>query len=212
MSDDANTKAQPLDRRKVLALSAGAMLFAGLVLTAAVLPAEFGLDPLGLGGLTGIGKVYRPETVTAAPAAGPAAAMQQASPWRRLTLEVELVPGGDLEGRDQIEYKVAMKPGQAMVYSWQAGEGVPDDQFYSDFHGHTVAPVQAKVSATSYREGMGASAHGSLVAGFAGVHGWYWQNQSDRPVKVRLTLAGFFDLVPAGQPGNEKGLQARVEP
>lgn len=212
MSDDANMKAQPLDRRKVLALSAGAMLFAGLVLTAAVLPAEFGLDPFGLGRLTGIGKVYRPEAVTAAPAAGPAAATQQASPWRRLTLDVKLVPGGDLEGRDQIEYKVAMKPGQAIVYSWQAGEGVPDDQFYSDFHGHTVAPVQTKVSATSYREGMGASANGSLVAGFAGVHGWYWQNQSDRPVSVRLTLAGFFDLVPAGQPGNEKGLQARVEP
>lgn len=212
MSEDEKVRPQPLDRGKVLALSAGAAMFAGLVLITAVLPAEFGIDPLGLGRLTGIGKVYRPETVAAAPAAWTGAATQQTAPWRRLVLEVKLAPGGDLEGSDQIEYKVAMKPGQAMVYSWQAGEGVPDDQFYSDFHGHTVVPGQTKVSATSYREGMGASANGSLVAGFAGVHGWYWQNQSDRPVTVYLTLAGFFDLVPAGQPGNEKGVQARVEP
>ncbi|OYU73610.1 MAG: hypothetical protein CFE32_20420, partial [Alphaproteobacteria bacterium PA3] len=132
--------------------------------------------------------------------------------WRQLTLEIKLVPGGDLAGKDQMEYKVAMKPGQALVYSWQAVDGVPDDQFYSDFHGHTVVPGKDAVDAVSYREGMGSQANGSLVAGFDGVHGWYWQNQSDRPVTVRLSLAGFFDLVPTGQPGNEAGLVAQVQP
>ena len=44
----------------------------------------------------------------------------------------------------------------------------------------------------SYRLGLGNTAQGTLAAPFDGVHGWYLQNQSTRPVVVRLQLAGFY--------------------
>ncbi|WP_277601942.1 hypothetical protein [Altererythrobacter sp. BO-6] len=42
------------------------------------------------------------------------------------------------------------------------------------------------------------------------MHGWYFQNQSDEPVNVKLRATGYFSVVPAGEPGNEAGLEARV--
>ena len=72
-----------------------------------------------------------------------------------------------------------------------------------DFHGHTEA-AQAKgaVSVADYEKGSGAAAHGSLTAPIEGIHGWYFRNRSDRPIKVRLKLSGFYELVPPGAEGN----------
>ena len=38
-----------------------------------------------------------------------------------------------------------------------------------------------------------AGGSGSLVAPFAGEHGWYWLNVSNNPVTVTLNLTGYFD-------------------
>ncbi len=32
----------------------------------------------------------------------------------------------------------------------------------------------------------------SYTAPFTGIHGWYWQNRTDRPVTLKLTATGFF--------------------
>jgi hypothetical protein len=37
------------------------------------------------------------------------------------------------------------------------------------------------------------------VAPFDGIHGWYFQNQSDKKVVVHLKLSGFYELDPAGR-------------
>ena len=60
-----------------------------------------------------------------------------------------------------------------------------------------------------YRKAAGTADNGVLVAPFAGIHGWYFQNQSVGAVKVKLRLAGFYTLIPAGEPGNEAELSAR---
>ena len=60
-----------------------------------------------------------------------------------------------------------------------------------------------------YRKAAGTTDNGVLVAPFAGIHGWYFQNQSVGAVKVKLRLAGFYTLIPAGEPGNEAELSAR---
>jgi hypothetical protein len=46
------------------------------------------------------------------------------------------------------------------------------------------------------------------VAPFEGIHGWYFQNQSDKALTVHLKLSGFYDLIPPGEYGNE----AKIEP
>jgi hypothetical protein len=35
--------------------------------------------------------------------------------------------------------------------------------------------------------------NGSLVAPFAGEHGWFWLNVSDTPVTITLTVTGYQD-------------------
>jgi hypothetical protein len=60
-----------------------------------------------------------------------------------------------------------------------------------------------------YRQATGTSSNGTLVAPIPGVHGWYLQNQSAKPVVVRLRLAGFYELVPPGEYGNEAGIVAK---
>ena len=47
-----------------------------------------------------------------------------------------------------------------------------------------------------YRKGTGGTENGSLIAPFDGIHGWYLKNDTDRPVVVRLTLAGFYEVIP----------------
>ena len=37
--------------------------------------------------------------------------------------------------------------------------------------------------------------HGSLVAPFAGEHGWYWLNISEKPVTIKLTFTGYHNEV-----------------
>jgi hypothetical protein len=37
-------------------------------------------------------------------------------------------------------------------------------------------------------------ASGTLTAPFPGIHVWYWENTTNRPVTVTLQTAGFYNL------------------
>jgi hypothetical protein len=187
------------------AIAAGAIVFAG-----AVLPAEFGRDPLGLGRATGIGALWAPEErPVAASGKAAVAARSYPLPFRSDVIEVPLDTYES--GRpSELEYKVRLHKGSTLIYSWDAPGVTNPDEFYSDFHGHTVAQGRT-MTVSEYRKAPGFRDNGALVAPFDGVHGWYFQNSTAHPVKVRLLLSGFYELVPTGQPGNEVGL-APVRP
>ena len=102
-----------------------------------------------------------------------------------------------------------MKEGGALVYSWTVASITDPQDFYSDFHGHTLATGNAMVVA-QYRKASGASDNGVLVAPFEGIHGWFFQNSSPAPVRVVLRLSGFYELIAPGQPGNETGISANA--
>jgi hypothetical protein len=177
-------------RKKLLAIVGLTFVGATSILFAAVLPAEFHYDPTGLGKATGLLKLSRPAEVPVTVSAGSnAVAHSYPQTWRTDTIEIPLAaaptPGYDLE------YKVRMKSGETLVYSWTAVDA-PADEFYYDFHSESdPAP---KVSVASHKEGTANLANGSLTAPFDGIHGWYFENQSTKPVVVRLTLAGFYEL------------------
>jgi len=111
-------------------------------------------------------------------------------PFRTDTIDIPL------EGNDgDLEYKLQMKAGDSIVYSWEVLEGENPDFFYSEFHGHTE-PVNGAGDLMFYRKETGSAENGAFTAPFEGIHGWYLQNQNLGPVVVRLRVAGYYELVP----------------
>jgi hypothetical protein len=124
-------------------------------------------------------------------------------------IEIPLRAGGDSTRGDELEYKVHMKKDATFIYEWSAADIPKPDEFYFDFHGHTVDAGKAMTVAT-YRQATGTSANGALTAPFDGVHGWFFQNQSANPVVVRVKISGFYELILPGDIGNEAGIIANV--
>lgn len=107
------------------------------------------------------------------------------------------IPGNN----GQLEYMIRMKSGDTVVYSWEASSGGNLQSIYTEFHGHTDAAPGQPGDLMFYEKAAGATASGSLIAPWQGIHGWYWQNKNETPVTVRLRIAGFFELIP-GQAGH----------
>lgn len=185
--------AHPPSRKRLLALLATALVIATFVVVGAVLPAEFHLDPLGVGRATGLLRLSKPREVTvtlpaAQQGAGPARFYPHAV--RHDTVDIPLAAGGDPERRDELEWKVRMKAGETLVYSWTVA--APAEEFYSDFHGQSNPTPDVKV--LSYRQAVGNRSNGAVTAAFDGIHGWYLQNQSAEAVVVHLELSGFYEM------------------
>ena len=208
MTAQAEIATRP-SRRAILLVTLGAALLALLILFAGVLPAEYNRDPTGLGRLTGIARLWAPDEQKIDTAVnGAPTSRSYPLPYRNDVIEFPLATGDDREGRNELEYKVRLAKGASYIYSWSV-EGVTDpEEFYTEFHGHTVSDGQT-IAVADYRKASGTTDNGLLVAPFGGIHGWYFQNQSVGAVKVTLHLAGFYTLIPAGEPGNEAGLTAR---
>ena len=86
---------------------------------------------------------------------------------------------------DGVEFNYQMVKGGSMVYSWKATGDV-----VWDFHGE---PKGSKPGfAESYEMGEGTSGNGGFIAPSDGIHGWFWENQSDKPITVTLTTAGHY--------------------
>jgi hypothetical protein len=124
------------------------------------------------------------------PKAAPGVARTYDAPYRTDTFTFPLSRAGQ-EG-SEVEYFVHMKAGATLVYGWSV-DGLPKDgEFYAEFHGATSTTGPGE--AVSYREGGETTANGALTAPFDGAHGWLFKNDSARPLTVKLTIAGFYEL------------------
>jgi len=189
-------------RQKLAAAAGAALLGAGLVLVMFVLPAEYGVDPLGTGarfGLVELGAVGQQVAKlndAAASGAGQAALIvPQERAFKSETVDFKVGP------REGMEYKYRLDKGEALLFSWKA-TGPVSYEFHAEPDG---AP---RGYAQSYEKGDGKSeASGTLTAPFPGIHGWYWENKSDKEITVTLTSAGFYNLAHefrTGQPVKNK--------
>jgi hypothetical protein len=179
----------------------GATLVAALIaLVLFILPAEYKIDPTGFGKLAGLDKLGAQTTATAPAAADGKTIAYFDKAYRTDVIEITMPPN------DELEYKVKLKAGEAMVYSWTSTVKNPEE-FYFDFHGETPPLPGQKPAVREYLQTTGAKSAGVFIAPVTGVHGWYLQNQSLDEVKVRIQLAGFYDLVPPGEYGNERKIE-----
>jgi hypothetical protein len=166
-----------------------ALLVALVLLFTAILPAEYGFDPLKTGGalrLTGIaqaGEVKRGAVPTPAP--GQAGVYTpQAKTYKVDAQDFQLRPG------DGVEMKYHMAKGAAMVYAWKA-----DGKLAFEFHGEPdQKPNKDYYESYELDDKVGKDvSYGTFIAPSTGIHGWFWQNKGNKDVQFRLMVAGFFD-------------------
>ncbi len=186
-----------------------AVLLAGVALLLFVLPAEYGIDPTGLGqrlGLTQMSKgsaakitltdnlggnenvatAQIPDVGEPLPLPNPAVHQSQAEVPKSETVTINLPAFGETE------VKTVLAANKVVLYSWQVDKGL----VYVDYHGHSP-DWENKSAFVRYQEAKDGSsgANGSLVAPFAGEHGWYWVNLNDFPVVITLSVSGYYDAI-----------------
>src|SRR5262245_33126880 len=177
---------QPLpSTRQLWSATAVAIGVATVLLVTMVLPAEYGMDPLGAGKLLGLTKMRtasesaRPEVSTPVSSA---TLVQRSAPFR--TDEIAIV----LRPREGAEIKATMKKADQFVYSWTAEGGALD----FDMHGEAPGAPAGEFTSFSKKDQQTAD-NGSFVAPFDGIHGWYWENKGAQPVTIRVRTTGFYE-------------------
>jgi hypothetical protein len=167
-----------------------AMSVAAVLLVTCVLPAEYGIDPTGVGRRLGLTEIASPTLKVAEPLPSDSALAPVVNgpvglyptEFKFDVFEVVLPP------YEYIEYKYQLEKGASMLYSWQASAAV-----IHDFHGeHSGAVGQGTPEAETYDKQQRQQASGSLTAPFTGIHGWYWENPGGSPITIRVTSSGYY--------------------
>ncbi len=166
----------PPSKAKLAWATLAALGVAGVVLVSAVLPAEYDIDPLGIGEVLGLRVLSNPGVGTIA--VRPDGITAHGSSYRTDHRTFEIAPGSF------VEYKYRLEEGRSMVYSWSASYWVRSEM-HSEADGSEIVPTFEVEERTLAR-------HGSYVAPFPGIHGWYWLNETDDTVTVTLDASGFF--------------------
>jgi hypothetical protein len=180
----------PAPSKKTLMKATGiALIVAVLILFTAVLPAEYGLDPLRTGkvlGLIGLAAADNSKgRATATPAPGQTGVYTPQSKIYKVDSEdFQLRPG------DGVEMKYHMQQGASMVYGWKA-----KGKLMFEFHGEPdVKPTKDYYESYELDDKVGKTeSYGTFTAPKTGIHGWFWQNKTDKDVEFHLSTAGFYD-------------------
>ena len=165
-------------RRSIAKASALAFTVAAIVLVAAILPAEYGIDPLGTGRALGLLDLYGAAPAPVAPAEG-GPVTPQAIAYRVDTRQLTVPSLGS------VEFKYEVRQGATFVYSWRATVPI-------EFDFHTEPAGKPPAASETFERGEAAEKQGVYTAPYDGIHGWYWENLYDTDVVVTLEAAGFF--------------------
>ena len=191
--DQLPSSAQLVRSTAIAAVSAVA------ILVTVVLPAEYNIDPTGIGGVIGLTEMGEIKTQLAEEAEADrlmeleaeeqsslmndifglfvgAAHAQEAEVWRDET-NFTLAPG------DSAEWKLVMEEGQTVEYRMLIEGG----RVNFDMHGHGGS------QSVTYEKGRGSTGdEGEIVAEFDGEHGWFWRNRDSSDATVTVQVRGEY--------------------
>ncbi len=172
-----------------------AAITAGVLLVTVVMPAEYGIDPTGIGNAIGLKRMGEIKTSLAEEAAQDAAkdaqsavvvevepelqAVSEAAPTQSHERQVTLAPD---EGT---EIKVKMAKGAKVDYVWETSGGKAN----FDMHGDSK---KLEIDYHSYSKGSEQKSEGTLEAAFEGNHGWFWRNRTKEPLTIILKTNGQY--------------------
>ncbi len=162
-----------------------------ILLVTIILPAEYGVDPTGLGhklGLTQMSIASETKSVNITVQSEDLESVsvndpvwKSTAPYRSDTMTLTLLPN------QGAEIKAIMNKNENLVFNWEVKGGVA----YFDMHGEALDAAGDEF--TSYWEDDNeTNARGAFIAPFDGMHGWYWQNKGSEPIEVHLSTSGFY--------------------
>jgi hypothetical protein len=220
---------QPPSKTRIAVATVIALVVASVLLVTVVLPAEYGIDPLGTGKalrLTDLAKAETPKAspktdarantndppATIVPVLEPAADggaptmkgtfIAQPKGYQMDSREMKLKPG---EG---MEIKYNMRKGAGLIYSWSAS-----GKLLFEFHGEPNVKPAGK-GGTDYYETYDIDnqtgkeeGHGTFIAPSTGIHGWFWENKTPNEVTLKLVSSGFYDWIFENRNDKERALK-----
>lgn len=158
-------------------------VLAVVVLVSAILPMEYGIDPLGIGKALGLKPLTSSVVTIQVDQSEPSAQQEQAPSFREDSVIVNIPRTSGLE------YKFYLSKGDTIKYEWDtAGQ----DLFF-DFHGEPEDDTTGYFQ--SYTVSTSGKMRGSLTASFSGSHGWYWKNESLVAAEVTLLTEGTYQVI-----------------
>lgn len=195
MSSIASVTPYEVSTPVLVKVSALAFAVAVVILVLFVLPAERGIDLTGLGKAMGLTQMAKGEDAvddtpkaTPSPSAGaytvPAQTKEsivKSTPFRSDEKEITLQP------HEGIEIKAHMKTGDHFIYTWTASAPVK-----ADMHGEKKGDTSGDFTQYWKEKGL-IQDQGALTAPFDGIHGWYFRNQGETPLTVKIKTWGFYE-------------------
>ncbi|PKH69334.1 transmembrane anchor protein (plasmid) [Psychrobacter sp. 4Dc] len=202
-NSDTPLQAELPSSQKLIKSTILAAISAVVLLFTVVLPAEYGIDPTGVGNILQLTEMGEVKQQLADEAAADAAGLLVAETPNidnvteqavSATLSDTAIANG--EWRDEtpftltpgegLEIKMKMNSGGKTEYSWVVTGG----EVNFDTHGDALG------KAISYEKGRGVAAdEGVLEAAFTGNHGWFWRNRGDSDVEVILRTRGDYSTI-----------------
>lgn len=178
-----------------------AICLAAVILVTVVLPAEYGLDPTGVGSFIGLVKMgeikvslaqeaavemqmmakdnalVQDEPIVEAASVKAASKNEIASKTDKITLT--LAPN---EGK---EIKLTMAEGAKVNYLWYTDGGIANFDAHAD-------SKKLQIKYHNYEKGKLEKREGIMEAVFEGNHGWFWRNRTSETMKVTLEVNGNY--------------------
>lgn len=169
--------------KKLLIGSAAALGVAAVAVVGFVLPAEYGIDPLGIGKALGLTELSQPglneEQIRGNKRVGVLTMSEQPPRPEAWTDRWQIT----LRPYEAIELKYTLDEKAPLDFAW-SGTG----PLYYDMHSHPFEGGDALTE--TYSLGTLQQMHGRYVSQFTGLHGWYWQNRTMGDVTLTVEAAG----------------------
>ena len=170
---------------KLLIGGAVAVVAVGALALFVVLPAEFGVDPTGVGkslGLTEIAEPANEELERGSKRTGVLELSDSApEPQPGLTDQWTF----DLAPFESIEFKYVVEEPGPIAFRWQGTAPLKYDMHAHPFDGGEALTESYGVDTAEQMQGI-------YNPAFAGIHGWYWENQTMDNVTITLDASGAF--------------------
>ena len=178
-----------------------AVAVASALLVTVVLPAEYGVDPTGVGSLLGLTEMGRIKMQLAAEAEAEEAGLQPApaaSPAVAATPTGAATPATPAPGVRTDETVITLAPDQGAEIKLVMAAGARVDFTWTSSGGAVNFDTHADRPGTPYHgygKGSERQVEGELVAAFTGSHGWFWRNRTGEPVTITLQTTGAYTEV-----------------